>query len=206
MQPPYSIAPTFYLAYKVLNSLFLGLSLGTVFKIYTPLEPIVFSIGGIALAVSTMILASQYYRILYIDYFYRISLFVECAILVVVILFLLFSINKQTAMAVYLGYQLTFVFGSYLLRCETLLLPDTKMLTRLDLAKQTGYLAGLAVSYLFYKALTNFYDISDNNEKIYTMHFPLLVTQMLVISSLFLAFKPNHDEIESSSGFKRPPA
>ena len=36
MQSPYSIAPNFYLAYKVLNSLFLGLSLGTVFKIYTP--------------------------------------------------------------------------------------------------------------------------------------------------------------------------
>ena len=204
MQPPYSIAPTYYLAYKILNSLFLGLSLGTVFKIYTPLEPIIFSIGGIALAVATMILASQYYRILHIDYFYRISLFVECAILVVVILFLVFSINEHTAMAIYIGYQVTFIFGSYLLRCETLLLPDTKMLTKLDLAKQTGYLAGLAVSYLFYKVLTDFYDISDSNEQIYTMHFLLLVTQVLVISSLFLAFKPNHDEIDRSSRFRKP--
>lgn len=203
MQPPYSIAPTFYLAYKVLNSLFLGLSLGTVFKIYTPLEPIVFSVGGIALAVATMILASQYYRILHIDYFYRISLFIEWTIFVVVILFLVFSINKQTAMAVYIGYQITFVFGSYLLRCETLLLPDTKMLTKLDLAKQAGYLAGLAVSYLFYKVLTDFYNISDSNEQIYTMHFPLLVTQVLVVLSLFLAFKPNHDEIDRSLTFKK---
>ena len=78
------------------------------------------------------------------------------------------------------------------------------MLTRLDLAKQTGYLAGLAVSYLFYKALTNFYDISDSNEQIYAMHFALLVTQILVISSLFLAFRPNYDEIGRSLRFKKP--
>ena len=204
MQSPYSIAPNFYLAYKVLNSLFLGLSLGTVFKIYTPLEPIVFSIGGIALAVATMMLASQYYRILQIDYFYGISLFVEFAILLVVILFLVFSINKHTAMAIYIGYQITFIFGSYLLRCETLLLPDTKMLTKLDLAKQTGYLAGLAVSYLFYKILTDFYGISDSNKQIHAMHFALLVTQVLVITSLFLAFKPNHDGIGRSLRFKKP--
>ena len=108
-------------------------------------------------------------------------------------------------MAIYIGYQITLIFGSYLLRCETLLLSDTKMLTKLDLAKQTGYLAGLAISYLFYKVLTDFYDISDSNKQIYSMHFPLLVTQVLVISSLFLAFKPNHDEIGMSLRFKKPP-
>ncbi len=191
MKPIYSIKPNTYLIYKVLNSLFLGLSLGTVFKIYTPLDPAVFSIGGIALAVATMILASQYYRILYIHYFYRISLFIEFAIMIVVILFLIFSISKLTAMAVYIGYQITFVFGSYLLRCETLLLPDTKILTKLDLAKQAGYLIGLGTSYLFYTMLSSIYNISNSNDQIYAIHFPLLVTQLLVIISLFLAFEVN---------------
>ena len=43
--------------YKFFNSLFLGVSLGSVFTIYEPLDPKLFSAGGIFLAVSTLAIA-----------------------------------------------------------------------------------------------------------------------------------------------------
>ena len=97
----------------------MGLSIGSIFTIYTPLEPSVYSIGGIALALGMLLVATQYHKILTIKYFYRISLLVEIIILGVVISFLIFSYSYKIAMLVYLGYQITFVFGSYLVRGET---------------------------------------------------------------------------------------
>ncbi len=191
MPTTYAIQARTYLTYKLLNSLFLGSSLGTVFFIYNPLQPATFSIGGIALAVATIALATQYSRILYINYFYLISLLVEIIILLVVILFLVFSISSQIALAVYIGYQVTFLFGTYLVRCETLLLPDNRILTKLDIFKQTGYLLGLGVSYLFYESLNTFYDITEKVDQVYAMHYPLLMTQVFVLVSLFLAFQKN---------------
>ena len=38
-----AIRPTAFIRYKFLNSLFLGLSVGAVFVLYTPLSPAVFS-------------------------------------------------------------------------------------------------------------------------------------------------------------------
>lgn len=46
----------FYLLYKLLNALFLGCSLGSVFIIYAPLNPKIYSIGGITLALGAWIL------------------------------------------------------------------------------------------------------------------------------------------------------
>ena len=108
-----------FIRYKFFNSLFLGTSIGSVFTIYSPLEPAVYSIGGIALAVSMLFIATLYSRILNINSFYKISLFVELVILSVIIAFLLFSFNYQIALIVYIGYQITFMFGSYLVRGET---------------------------------------------------------------------------------------
>ena len=82
-----------FIRYKFFNSLFLGTSIGSVFTIYSPLEPAVYSIGGIALAVSMLFIATLYSRILNINSFYKISLFVELVILCVIIAFLLFSFN-----------------------------------------------------------------------------------------------------------------
>jgi hypothetical protein len=102
-----------FIKYKFLNSLFLGTSIGSIFTIYTPLEPSVYSIGGIILAVGMLLVATLYSKILNINYFYKISLFVELVILSVIIAFLLFSFNYQIALLVYIGYQVTFMFGSY---------------------------------------------------------------------------------------------
>ena len=80
-----------FISYKFLNSLFMGVSIGSIFTIYNPLEPSVYSIGGIALALGMILVATQYHKILTVKYFYRISLLVELIILGVIISFLIFS-------------------------------------------------------------------------------------------------------------------
>jgi len=183
-----TLNPTWYLRYKFLNSLFLGLSVGAIFTIYAPLKPSLYSLGGIALAVGMLIIARLYHRILTIEWFYRISLGVEVVLLVVVGVFLLFPYSYQTALLVYLGYQLTFVFGSYLVRAETLIAKSDTLLTAIDTAKQLGYLVGMGSAYLFYKAL-EYKDIIKNQEKIYDLHYLLLSMEIIIIFSILRSFR-----------------
>ena len=178
-----------FIRYKFFNSLFLGTSIGSVFTIYSPLEPAVYSIGGIALAVSMLLIATLYSRILNINSFYKISLFVEFVILSVIIAFLLFSFNYQIALIVYIGYQITFMFGSYLIRGETLLLKKDRLLTLVDVSKQLGYLVGLAVSFLFYKLIEYQFQIIDNQTQVFYIHYFLLLIEILVILFLIKSFE-----------------
>ena len=178
-----------FIKYKFLNSLFLGTSIGSVFTIYNPLEPSVYSIGGIFLAIAMILVATQYSRILNINYFYKISLFVELVILLVIIAFLIFSFSYQIAFTVYIGYQLTFIFGSYLVRGETLLLKKEKILTLVDISKQCGYLAGLGTSFLFYKILEYYFNINENQNQVFLIHYILLTIELLVIIFLIKSFK-----------------
>ncbi len=178
-----------YILYKLLNSLFLGISVGSIFTIYTPLEPSVYSLGGILLALGMLIVAKQYHKILNATYFYRISLLVELVVLFLVIGFLIFSYSYLTALWVYIGYQLTFIFGSYLVRAETLMLKENDILTRVDTAKQIGYLAGMALSYGFYNLLELAWQIKDNQEQVYSLHFILFVVEVIVIVFLVKAFR-----------------
>ncbi|MEA3456152.1 MAG: hypothetical protein U9R26_06565, partial [Campylobacterota bacterium] len=134
------LLPDWFIRYKFINSLFLGLSVGAIFTIYAPLDPSVYSLGGVLLAVAMLIVARLYHRIMTTSWFFRISLFVEAVLLLAIVYFLLFPYTYQTALLVYIGYQTTFVFGSYLVRAETLLLSSDALLTRLDTAKQLGYL------------------------------------------------------------------
>ena len=159
-----------FIKYKFFNSLFLGTSIGSIFTIYTPLEPSVYSIGGIILAVGMLLVATLYSKILNINYFYKISLFVELVILSVIIAFLLFSFNYQIALLVYIGYQVTFIFGSYLMRGETLILKKDRILTLVDMAKQFGYLVGLLLSFLFYKGIEYQFQIIDNQTQVFYIH------------------------------------
>jgi len=178
-----------FIKYKFLNSLFLGTSLGSIFTIYAPLEPAVYSAGGIVLAICMLLVATQYYKILNINYFYRISLFVELIILAVIIAFLLFSFNYQIAFLVYIGYQITFMFGSYLIRGETLLLKKDRILTLVDISKQFGYLFGLASSYLFYNFIEYQFNIIDNQSQVFYIHYFLLIIELLVIIFLIKSFE-----------------
>ncbi|HIE73574.1 MAG TPA: hypothetical protein EYQ06_04785 [Flavobacteriales bacterium] len=177
-----------FISYKFFNSLFTGISVGSIFIIYTPLSPSVYSLGGIVLAALMLVVAMFYAKILNNHYFFRISLFVELVLLAMVVYFLLFSYSYQTALMIYIGYQLSFVFGSYLVRAETLALKKDKILTFVDVAKQAGYLIGLAISFLFYKVLEYRFGIIDNQIQVYNLHYLLVVVEVLIICLLVKSF------------------
>lgn len=178
-----------FLKYKLLNSAFLGISVGSIFVLYTPLMPSVYSIGGIFLALGMLVVAKFYYKILNINYFFKISLFVELVLLFVITYFLLFSYSYTTALIIYVGYQLTFTFGSYLIRAETLFLKKTKPIELVDVTKQKGYLLGMLISYLFYTFSEYIFSISDKQIQVYTIHFLLLALQLLIIFYLVKSFR-----------------
>lgn len=162
-----------YIRYKFLNSLFAGLSIGSVFSIYSPLQPSVFSIGGILLALGMLIVAKFYEKLMNVRLFFLISLFVEVVMLFVITAFLLKPFSYSTALFIYSGYQITFVFGSYLVRTETIILKKKKLLSILDVYKQSGYL----------------FNITQNQQQVYYLHYLLIVLESLVIYFLVKAFR-----------------
>ena len=188
-----------FISYKFLNSLFLGLSVGTVFVLYTPLSPAVFSAGGIGLAIGTLLVAMQYQRILNANWFYRISMLVEWVVLAGIVGVLTFDLNPNLAMFIYLGYQFTFLFGSYLVRCETLLIPEQHRLTQLDVAKQMGYLGGMAMSWGIYQGLSQWQQITDKELQVLMMHYPMLGVELAVLLVLWLAFRRPETTIPAGS-------
>lgn len=113
---------------------------------------------------------------------------VELVILTGIVGVLLLPVTQPLALFVYLGYQFTFAFGSYLVRCETLLIPNDTRLTQLDVAKQAGYLAGMALSWGFYTALEHVWQLTDNVQQVVAMHWPLLFVEILVLGALWRAF------------------
>ncbi|MBU1642484.1 hypothetical protein KKE54_03920 [bacterium] len=191
MQSAKSIDVRYFINYKFFNSVFTGLSIGSIFSIYTPLQPSVYSVGGIALALTMLVIAKFYTKIMNRRYFYRISLAVELVMLAMVCYFLLFSYSYTTALIIYVGYQSTFSFGSYLVRAETVLFRRSKILTFLDVAKQKGYLSGLVLSFLFYKTLEYLFAVLQNSEQVYYLHFLLFVVEAVTIIYLLRAFRPS---------------
>ena len=178
-----------FITYKFFNSLFAGISAGITFNIFSSLDPSIASISGIALTICTLFVATLYSKILNINYFYKISLFVELIILCVVTGFLLFSFNYQIVLFIYIGYQISFIFGDYLWRAETLMLKKDKILTLVDIFKKTGYLVGLAIALLFYKLLEYKFQIIDNQTKVFFVHYLLLLVQILIIYFLIKSFE-----------------
>lgn len=169
-----------FIRYKFFNSLFAGLSIGSVFNIYAPLEPSVFSVGGIVLAVGLLVVAKFYERLLCIRRFYLISLFVEGVVFLLVLAYIIWPQTYQTALLVYAGYQVTFMFGNYLWRAETLIVRKKMVLSIIDIRKQMGYLAGLGFSYFFYRIL-DFLWLKEPARQIYILYFVLFVIQIFVI-------------------------
>jgi hypothetical protein len=135
-----------------------------------------------------IIVAKFYHKILNAYYFFRISILVELIVLAMLVSFLIFSYSYQTALFIYIGYQITFVFGSYLVRAETLVFNDNEVLTKIDMAKQIGYLVGMAISYLFYKGLEYYELILDKQEQVYNIHFILVAIELSVLYFLIRAF------------------
>ena len=191
-----------FIVYKFFNSLFTGVSVGSIFVIYSDnIDPSIYSLGGIFLASLMMLVSLMYSKILNNHYFFRISLFVELVLFIMVLYFLIFSYSPLTSLLIYCGYQLSFVFGSYLVRAETLALKNNKILTWVDLSKNAGYLVGLAISFFFYKIIEldfNFQimsyeirglNITDNNLQVYNIHYLLVFLEIVIIYSLVKSFR-----------------
>jgi len=179
-----NLNPHYYIYYKFANALFMGLSLGSVMSIYTPLEPSFYALGGLFLAFGILIVSKLYDKLFSMIWFFRLNLFVELVLVFIVSYFLLFKHSYQTAVFVYLGYQLSFLFGNYLVRMETLFIQDIAIISKIDSVKQIGTLVGMGVAYLFYKLLSSFNSI----QQVYFMHYLLLLVQITVIILVYKSF------------------
>lgn len=176
-----------YMHYKLLNSLFSGLSLSTIFIIYAPLKPIVFSIGGVLLAIGMWGVAKLYGRILNVDSYARILLLVEILPLFILVVFFAMPSNATSALAIYSIYQLIFVFGSYLVRAETIIFHHKSVVSMLDIIKQKGYLAGLLLSSSLYFLLEKA-GITAQLEQIFWLYILLVFNQIYIVLKLFQSF------------------
>ena len=183
------IIPRYYIRYKGFNSFFTGLTVGAVFTIYAALDPSIFSLGGIFLAIGMFVVAKFYEKILNIKTFYYVSLLVEWVMMFLVAWYLLNPYGFTTALLVYMGYQVTFMFGSYLVRAETLFLHRKQILSWVDMAKQAGYLGGMLVSWLFYKIIVWGWQIEDHAKQVYYLHWLLLLTEIAIIYLLVRSFE-----------------
>ena len=194
------IRPAAFIRYKFLNSLFLGLSVGAVFVLYTPLSPAVFSAGGLGLALGTLIVATQYRRILVPAWFFRLSITVELITLSGVTAVLVLPIALPLALFVYIGYQITFSLGNYLVRCETLLMGSMEQLRQLDIAKQAGYLLGMASAWAIYTGLEHWLMVSEETAQVVSLHWVLWGLEVLVLGALWRAF--NRGQLNDALGFQ----
>ena len=177
-----------FLTYKLFNSAFTGLSVGILFTIYNPLDPEIYSLGGIILASAMLVLAKFYEKLLNIKSFYFISVLVEACMLITVLVFLILKYSIVSALTIYILYQFTFIFGGYLVRAETLVAQNKELLAKIDINKQIGYLLGLAFSFLIYKVLENSFNISETKDQIIILHYILLTLQFSILAFLLLSF------------------
>jgi len=185
-----------FVSYKFFNSLFLGLSIGSVFTLYAPLDPSTFSAGGIGLAIATLLIATQYHRLFTRLWFFRLSVLVEAAILSGVIAVLTMESGQRLALFIYLGYQLSFAFGSYLVRFETLLISGEEQLKTLDIAKQAAYLLGMGLAWLTYRVLESRWAIEDADAQVKALYGVLLIIEAAVFFTLLKSF-PNRSKTVS---------
>jgi putative membrane protein len=177
-----------FLAYKLFNSSFTGLSIGILFTIYQPLDPSIYSLGGMFLAGAMLVIAKFYDKLLNIKSFFQISLLVEVVMLLTIVTFMIFQFSLTSALLIYCGYQLSFIFGGYLVRAETLVAHDKDLLSKIDVNKQIGYLVGLGASFLFYKALEYGFEINESKTQISILHYFLISLQTLIILLLLRSF------------------
>tara|TARA_Y100000746_G_scaffold227878_1_gene235142 strand:+ start:755 stop:1339 length:585 start_codon:yes stop_codon:yes gene_type:complete len=180
-----------FIKYKFLNSLFLGISIGTYVIQYKPLKIDDFPVMGIFFAILAIPIAMFYSKIMTINYFYKFSLFVEVLMVVWIIGFLTEPYSYQIALLIYIFRQITFLFGDFLYRAETIFIQKTEILSKIDVIKQIGNISGMIISVIFYKILENKYLIIENNTKVYYVHFLLLIIQSTILFFLVKSFEKN---------------
>ena len=185
----YSINVNNFIFYKFINTMFTGIAIGSYVVQYEPIKIDDFTIMGIIFAILTIPISLLYQRILTIDYFFRFLLIVELIMLIWITLFLISPYSYQIALLIYIARNITFLFGDFLGRAETLFLKKKRILSSIDVIKQIGSICGMILSVLIYKYLQDIYLISDNQTKVYYIHFILIVLQILILISVFKSFK-----------------
>jgi hypothetical protein len=114
---------------------------------------------------------------------------VESIMLLTVLSFLVLQFSLTSALLIYCGYQLTFIFGGYLVRAETLVTHRKDLLSKIDVNKQIGYLVGLGASFLFYRVLDMGLEIEDPKEQITILHYFLILLQSIILLLVISSFK-----------------
>lgn len=177
-----------YLKYKLYNSLFLGIGIGSYISQYQPIKILEIAILGIVFAVLSIIIAKQYQKIININYFFKISLFVEYIMLFWMLAFLIFTFSYKIALLIYICRSITFLFGDYLGRAETHILSKKQIFTFIDINRQKGLIIGMIFAAIFYYIIDVFFKITDNQILVYYIHFILLFLQLFIIFQLNKSF------------------
>ena len=105
-----------------------------------------------------------------------------------IVIFMILEYALTSALLIYIGYQFTFIFGGYLVRAETLVAEDKKLLGKIDVNKQLGYLVGLGASFIFYKILEYGFEIIKPEIQISILHYFLISLQIIIILLLIKSF------------------
>lgn len=177
-----------YLNYKLLNSVFNGAVTGSVFTVYGLLEPSLFSVGGVIVAVGIFAVAKLYSYFMNMRRFFEVSLFTEILTLATLAVFLLLPKGYAVSIIYFWIYQIVFIFGTYLVRVESYFLNKVSLLSMIDRIKQKGYIIGLILSYIFYETL-KFMGEHDAWKQVWAIYIALFFVQIAIIFYLFKAFK-----------------
>ena len=185
----YLINTKTFITYKFINTMFMGIAIGSYVTQYKPIKIDDYPIMGIIFAILTIGIASLYRRIMKIDYFFKFLLIVESIMLIWIIFFLIYPYSYQVALLIYIARSITFLFGDFLGRAETIFLNKTEILSSIDIFKQLGNISGMIFSVIFYKWIEQIYSISDNASKVYYIHFLLVILQVIIIFLVFKSFQ-----------------
>ena len=188
MSPKLQINNRAFIKYKFFNSLFFGIAIGSYVVQYEPLRIVDFPIMGIIFSLLAIPIAMLYTKIMTMNYFYKFSLFVEIIMVIWIIAFLISPYSYQIALLIYIARQITFLFGDFLGRAETIFIQKTEILSSIDVAKQLGTISGMIISVIFYIVLDHFYMISDNQTKVFYIHFLLVFIETIIIFLLIRSF------------------
>lgn len=185
----YIIRTKVFITYKLINTMFLGIAIGSYVTQYKPIKIEDFPVMGIAFSLLAIPVALLYKRIMTVDYFFKILLLVELIMFIWMVFFLINPYSYHIALLIYIARNITFLFGDFLGRAETLFLKKTDILSYIDMLKQVGSIIGMILSVLFYKWLETSYLIYDNQTKVYYIHFLLLFLQVIIILLVLRSFK-----------------
>jgi hypothetical protein len=77
---------------------------------------------------------------------------------------------------------------------------SVEQLRQLDIAKQAGYLLGMAAAWAIYTGLEHWLMVSEETDQVISLHWVLWGLEVLVLAALWRAF--NRDQLNDALGFQ----